>query len=202
MLRFPSCYYLKSNQHVCPYLPPPNADDPSAVVHGLLTADHLFDGTITTRTEQYYVEPAARYAPAAGVHSVVYRVSDVRHASDVAAPTSARRLPPTSAAHAKDDSYGDGDDAARATLAKDSAGSFCASERLRQKMQMDFKRRRKLTPTAKDGDTELEQLLAKRLRRQRRWLPEEVQYYLYRHGNRKLCGQTIRSRENRYRNFL
>jgi hypothetical protein len=46
----------------------------------VLTKDNLFDGTITTKLEQYYVEPSNKYNPdleASGIHTVVYRLSDV-----------------------------------------------------------------------------------------------------------------------------
>ncbi|GBP39486.1 Disintegrin and metalloproteinase domain-containing protein 10 [Eumeta japonica] len=55
-------------------------DDESSVVYGVLTSDGLFDGTIWTPTEEYYVEPASRYGSASSdIHSVVYRRSDVDH---------------------------------------------------------------------------------------------------------------------------
>lgn len=56
------------------------ADDENAVVHGVFTFDHLFDGTISTPSEEYYLEPARKYSDklrGLGVHSVVYKVSDV-----------------------------------------------------------------------------------------------------------------------------
>lgn len=50
-------------------------------MHGVLTSDNLFDGTIVTNLEQYYIEPAARYGPELerlGVHTVIYKLSDVK----------------------------------------------------------------------------------------------------------------------------
>lgn len=47
----------------------------------MLTADNLFDGTITTNTEHFYVEPSEKYSkelPKAGVHSIIYKLSDVK----------------------------------------------------------------------------------------------------------------------------
>lgn len=47
----------------------------------MFTHDHLFDGTITTPSEVYYLEPARKYSDkliGLGIHSVVYKVSDVR----------------------------------------------------------------------------------------------------------------------------
>ncbi|XP_059610319.1 uncharacterized protein LOC132257444 [Phlebotomus argentipes] len=56
-------------------------DDENAHVHGVLTSDNLFDGTISTNVETYYVEPARKYSKAlddAGIHSIVYKLSDVK----------------------------------------------------------------------------------------------------------------------------
>lgn len=47
----------------------------------MLTADNLFDGTISTSTEHYYIEPSHKYSkelPKSGVHSIIYRLSDVK----------------------------------------------------------------------------------------------------------------------------
>ncbi|XP_055587566.1 disintegrin and metalloproteinase domain-containing protein 10 isoform X2 [Uranotaenia lowii] len=55
--------------------------DERSHVYGVLTRDNLFDGTIVTPLEQYYIEPAARYGPEMerhGVHTVIYKLSDVR----------------------------------------------------------------------------------------------------------------------------
>ncbi|KAG4074252.1 hypothetical protein HA402_008661 [Bradysia odoriphaga] len=57
-----------------------SVNDESALVHGILTADNLFDGTITTNLEHYYIEPASKYSKdlhGSGVHSIVYKASDV-----------------------------------------------------------------------------------------------------------------------------
>uniref|UniRef100_A0A182XVQ8 Uncharacterized protein n=1 Tax=Anopheles stephensi TaxID=30069 RepID=A0A182XVQ8_ANOST len=47
-----------------------------------MTSDNLFDGTVVTNLEQYYIEPAARYSPELerrhGVHTVIYKLSDVK----------------------------------------------------------------------------------------------------------------------------
>nr|XP_040221275.2 uncharacterized protein LOC120948706 [Anopheles coluzzii]XP_040221276.2 uncharacterized protein LOC120948706 [Anopheles coluzzii]XP_049466918.1 uncharacterized protein LOC120948706 [Anopheles coluzzii] len=57
-------------------------DDEHSHVHGVLTSDNLFDGTVVTNLEQYYIEPAARYSPELerrhGVHTVIYKLSDVK----------------------------------------------------------------------------------------------------------------------------
>lgn len=47
----------------------------------MLTADNLFDGTISTNTEHFYIEPANKYSeslPRSGVHSIIYKLSDVK----------------------------------------------------------------------------------------------------------------------------
>uniref|UniRef100_A0A182VE18 Uncharacterized protein n=1 Tax=Anopheles merus TaxID=30066 RepID=A0A182VE18_ANOME len=58
------------------------AHDEHSHVHGVLTSDNLFDGTVVTNLEQYYIEPAARYSPELerrhGVHTVIYKLSDVK----------------------------------------------------------------------------------------------------------------------------
>jgi hypothetical protein len=47
----------------------------------VLTADNLFDGTISTGTEQFYIEPSHKYSselPKSGVHTIIYKLSDVK----------------------------------------------------------------------------------------------------------------------------
>lgn len=47
----------------------------------MLTAENLFDGTISTNTEHFYIEPAHKYSmelPKSGVHSIIYKLSDVK----------------------------------------------------------------------------------------------------------------------------
>jgi len=48
-------------------------------VRGVVTADGLFDGTISTAAEEYFVEPSSRYVDRSTLpyHSIVYRLSDV-----------------------------------------------------------------------------------------------------------------------------
>lgn len=55
-------------------------DNEDAVVHGVFTENNLFDGSIITPTESYYIEPAHRYSTELndnGIHSIVYKTSDV-----------------------------------------------------------------------------------------------------------------------------
>lgn len=56
------------------------ADDDSVSVRGVITADGLFDGTITGAADEYFVEPSSRYADGVATlpyHSIAYRLSDV-----------------------------------------------------------------------------------------------------------------------------
>lgn len=58
-------------------------DDETAVVHGIITKDGLFEGTISTHLEDYHVEPLNRYFPnnitdhSPRYHSIIYKSSDV-----------------------------------------------------------------------------------------------------------------------------
>lgn len=135
-------------------------DDEDTVVHGILTADHLFDGTITTKFEHFYVEPAHRYGQhiGGGIHSIVYKVSDVEMPKQMRSP--------------QDDATADDDH------------HYCASERLRKKLKNEFKRRRK---TNEGGDAHIDGGVDKKRAamvhkvqqqmnkiRRKRFLPEEV----------------------------
>lgn len=56
--------------------------DESAMVQGVVTKDGLFDGSIVTRFEEYYIEPTSRYLnknedTSPPYHSIAYRTSDV-----------------------------------------------------------------------------------------------------------------------------
>ncbi|KAF7403851.1 hypothetical protein HZH68_006645 [Vespula germanica] len=56
--------------------------DENAVVQGVVTTDGLFDGTIATKFEEFYIEPTARYLDenedtSPTYHSIAYRTSDV-----------------------------------------------------------------------------------------------------------------------------
>ena len=60
-------------------LSPTPTDDEKAVVHGVISSDGLFDGSVVTASEHYYIEPAQRYfSQQQPFHSLVYRLSDVR----------------------------------------------------------------------------------------------------------------------------
>lgn len=56
-------------------------DDDSASVQAIITKDGLFEGTISTATEDYHVEPLSRYLGSGTqqpFHSIVYKSSNVR----------------------------------------------------------------------------------------------------------------------------
>lgn len=139
------------------------SDDEDAIVHGILTAEHLFDGTITTKLEHFYIEPAHRYGQdIGGIHSIVYKVSDVEMPPQM--PTSAWRK-----GDAADDHH------------------YCASERLRKKLKNEFKRRRKTDDDENnDGEAVVEQgkrtvmvdevIQEVNKIRRKRFLPEEVRF--------------------------
>ncbi|XP_014488685.1 PREDICTED: disintegrin and metalloproteinase domain-containing protein 10 [Dinoponera quadriceps] len=57
-------------------------EDENAVVQGIVTKDGLFDGSVVTRFEEYYIEPTNRYLnknedTSPPYHSIAYRTSDV-----------------------------------------------------------------------------------------------------------------------------
>lgn len=59
-----------------------SSEDESAVVQGVVTRDGLFDGSVVTRFEEYYIEPTSRYLnknedTSPPYHSIAYRTSDV-----------------------------------------------------------------------------------------------------------------------------
>lgn len=58
------------------------SDDERTKVRGIITKDGLFDGTISTQFEEFYVEPISRYkenwSHDTG-HTIVYKTSDVNH---------------------------------------------------------------------------------------------------------------------------
>lgn len=119
-----------------------SADDDTAVVHGVLTEDNLFDGSVITQTENYYIEPAHKYSAKLndnGIHTIVYKTSDVLDAlpkAVVAAAAAAGSKPAAVFASS-------GDDASLASTTIDGSEHHCASERLRRKVKNEFKRRRK-----------------------------------------------------------
>ncbi|XP_018561635.1 disintegrin and metalloproteinase domain-containing protein 10 [Anoplophora glabripennis] len=59
-------------------------DDDTASVHGVVTSDGLFEGTVSTPLDDYHVEPVSRYLSPLEMkdpptfHSIVYKASDVQ----------------------------------------------------------------------------------------------------------------------------
>lgn len=59
------------------------ADDDNALVHGIITQNGLFEGTILTPTEEFHIEPVSRYFNATTTkeptfHSIIYKANDVK----------------------------------------------------------------------------------------------------------------------------
>lgn len=128
-------------------------DDENAIVHGVLTNDNLFDGTITTNVDDYYIEPSHKYSQGLrekGVHSIVYKSSDVKFLQHLQRPT----------------------------LSTANNDHYCASERLRKKMKNDYKRRRKDGGRSNDSDFNSDNSFNENSeqlkRRRKRFLPDEV----------------------------
>lgn len=140
-------------------------------IYAILTKDNLLDGTIETNSEHFYIEPSHRYSSIlndSGIHSIIYRLSDVDMRKASASTTSA--LP-------------------RQNIAReDGALSYqehCASERLRHTNQLDKTEHHKLNtddnwkirknnqipvkPNSRMQNSSLPQL-----HRFKRWLPDEV----------------------------
>lgn len=64
-------------------------DDETATVHGIITKDGLFEGTISTATDEFHIEPLLRYLTNNNTldtqsyyHSVIYKASDVHNPSE------------------------------------------------------------------------------------------------------------------------
>ncbi|XP_060526356.1 disintegrin and metalloproteinase domain-containing protein 10 [Cylas formicarius] len=71
-------------------------DDDEAIVHGIITADGLFEGTVTTPSEEYHIEPISRYLglnldTEPRFHSIIYKASDVDDPRE-GAPCASHRL--------------------------------------------------------------------------------------------------------------
>lgn len=157
----------------------------------MLTDGNLFDGTITTNLEDYYIEPSHKYSKKLsgnGVHSIVYKSSDVKFRTkqqrrpSVSSATSSSSMSSSGTAtaatadnkHAPDDNDDDADA---------NAEHYCASERLRKKIKNEFKRRRKFV---NDNDNSISDRsfnefvkstaapAATAKRRNKRFLPDEV----------------------------
>lgn len=122
-------------------------DHDDTIVHGILTENNLFDGSILTPTENYYIEPASRYSNELtnnGIHTIVYKTSDVHI------------LPHQIQQQTK-------------TINNEPAKHYCASQRLYEKMmnqQRSKKYSNKHTPNLHASNEFLS--------RNKRWLAKEV----------------------------
>lgn len=116
-------------------------------MHGILTENNLFDGSIITPTENYYIEPASRYSNELtdnGIHTIVYKTSDVH------------MLP-----HQMQ----------QKTTTIDKPFSNCASQRLYEKMTNQQRQRNKKDPNKNTPNPHASNEL---LSRSKRWLADEV----------------------------
>lgn len=141
-------------------------DDDKAVVHGVLTEDNLFDGTISTKLDHYYIEPARKYAnelpPNSEIHSIVYKMSDI----DMTPHNN------------KKERYVEEEDAEEEADDDENNNHYCASERLRKKVRNEFKRRRKLEGNVDSNEQKDETESPSSRIRNKRWLPDEVSIFI------------------------
>lgn len=145
------------------------SDDDNSHIEAVLTNDNLLDGTIITNTEQYYMEPSIRYSSElakSGIHSIVYKLSDVQMKKSISNGTTTTMVPLDSAHH-------------------------CASELLHRKMlRNDYKRKRKSKVDGSRRDDGVADIHYKNSisdfssktvnsKRTKRWLPDEVSIFFY-----------------------
>lgn len=126
------------------------------MVHGILTTDNLFDGTITTNFEHYYIEPSSKYSKdlhGNGVHSIVYKASDVEQPMH------------RDGKEIRDEHIG----------AADETVHHCASERLNRNLKVEMEKERKLSDKSSKSNVNL---FEKKIRK-RRFLPDEVSKLCY-----------------------
>lgn len=126
-----------------------NSDHDDSIVHGILTEDGLFDGSILTPSESYYIEPASKYSDELtknGIHTIVYKSSDVH------------MLP-----H-------------RSHTSHESHREHCASQRLHEKMKKCKQKHfdKKYLFRMDDKVNQLKSDSAENLSRNKRWLADEV----------------------------
>lgn len=121
------------------------------MVHGILTTDNLFDGTITTKFEHYYIEPSSKYSKdlhGNGIHSIVYKASDVEQ------PVHRDRKEMREK---------------QIDVADDESIHHCASERLNRNLKNEIKK-----TTEFMGDSQSDANTLGMTIRKRRFLPDEV----------------------------
>lgn len=126
------------------------------MVHGILTTDNLFDGTITTKFEHYYIEPSSKYSKdlhGNGVHSIVYKASDVEQ------PVHRDRK------EIREEHIDVADDFVH----------HCASERLNRNLKAEMKKER----AQRDKRSKSNVNIFETKIRQRRFLPDEVSKLFY-----------------------
>lgn len=78
LFSFHSCFFILFFLLLAPYYT--TIDNDESIVHGVLTENNLFDGSIITPTDSYYIEPSTRYSAELiknGIHSIVYKIRDV-----------------------------------------------------------------------------------------------------------------------------
>lgn len=130
-----------------------------SIVHGILTENNLFDGSIITPTENYYIEPASRYSSELidnGIHTIVYKTSDVHMLPHQKSPSS---TDPTTK-------------------------HYCASQRLHEKMKNRRNNNKHqlydaLDIELSDKNTINEPVPSEHLSRSKRWLADEVSHSAY-----------------------
>ncbi|KAL2746449.1 disintegrin and metalloproteinase domain-containing protein 10-like [Vespula maculifrons] len=67
-------------------------DDENSLVHGIVTSEGLFDGTIFTASDEIYIEPASRYSSSSDCHRLSFendnrcgnKSDDLRHHHTIA----------------------------------------------------------------------------------------------------------------------
>lgn len=134
-------------------------DHDDSIVHGILTENNLFDGSIITPTENYYIEPASRYSSELndnGIHTIVYKTSDVHMLPHQKPPSS---TDPTTK-------------------------HYCASQRLHEKMKNLRNNNKKhlydaLDIELSDKNTINEPVPSEHSSRSKRWLADEVSHSTY-----------------------
>lgn len=127
-----------------------------------MTENKLFDGSIITPTENYYIEPASRYSDELiknGIHSVVYKSSDVYMLPHNIQITSHEPI----------------------------SRHYCASQQLHEKI-IKNKRTQSDKPftlelnnsnnklNAENSDSSINEITNEHLSRNRRWLADEVNF--------------------------
>lgn len=188
------CSTLCTNRHLFFLSLSIFAGDESSHVHGVLTSDNLFDGTVVTNLEQYYIEPAARYSPDLerrhGVHTVIYKLSDVKihqnhhghHRVPSPMPTvdSSSKSSSDAPSSTSAGRTGGGAATAASTATSGSAGDHLLNLVKNQssaRIQFNQKSDDGHVPEPRNEPATTRRTNASRKTRRKRWLPEEVVRY-------------------------